>query len=143
MGMFMQILILAGLVVPTPSKTFSFFMSFLSFPRHLKYPFLFCCSTPCCGPRLRSKCVRLLPFFRTSLRSTLFCVSTYEPFLLRTALTRTSSSCPLPPAIRFFPQAFYRVAPPHIIHAQCMTKDKDNKGERLLSHTTCNAMMIS
>jgi hypothetical protein len=88
-------------------------MSFLSLPRHLKYPFFFfCCSTPCCEPRLRSKCVRLLPFFRTSLRSTLYCVSTYEPFLLRTALTRTSSSCPLLPAIRFSPQAFYRIAPP-------------------------------
>jgi hypothetical protein len=112
-----------------------FFMSFLSLPRHLKYPFFFCCSTPCRGPRLRSKCVRLLPFFRTSLRSTLFCVSTYEPFLLRTALTRTSSSCPLPPAIRFSPPSILQNSTPHIIHAQCMTKRQGRqRGEAVVPH---------
>ena len=149
MGMFMQILILAGLVPAHPPKRF-LFMSFLfsstSFKISFFFSFPFCCSTPCCGPRLRLKCVRLLPFFRTSLRSTLFCVScvsTYEPFLLRTALTRTSSSCPLPLQYVFTPPSILQNSTHYIIHAQCMTKDKDDKGRGCCPHTTCNAMMIS
>jgi len=103
MGTFMQqILILAGLTLP-PKTFFHFVFHVLpSLPPYLNIFFLFfCCSNPCCGLRLRFKCVRS-PFFRTSLRALFLRIylRTIPPHCAYSDLRLLSS----PPAIRFSPK---------------------------------------